>query len=209
MEDGKLRPCCNRHYCKLCYEGTGNCPGCHLITFGANSGVMQTQDPNLATSEIAEVREGEECRMCLRQGFSRKCCGEFYCSDCYFRSGHCPSCQRSAEKRIKYERTPRDPGLIPVLIGYLATLLVVLAVLAFVSVGVASSNSAIPTIFGQTCYGFFPSCSTSAKCVAFDGNKSDGLGPITEWSPCDDESTVDKIYGNYCVYDEAVSTLKC
>lgn len=211
LEDGKLRKCCNRHYCKFCYEGTGNCPGCHLITVGANRGLL-TQDnipPKDAENVVAKtatpiVQEGEECRACLRQGFARKCCGEFYCSDCYFRGGHCPSCQRPAERRIKYERIPRDPGLVPVLIGYLATLLVSLAVLACVAVAVASNNSFLTTVFGQTCYGFFPSCIFDPKCVAFEGDAANGLEPITEWSACDDESTVNKVYGSYCVFDEEV-----
>lgn len=209
MEDGKLRSCCHRHYCKLCYEGTGNCPGCHLITVGANKGLL-TQDnlqPDGAAGGAGKapvVREGEECRSCLRQGFARKCCGEFYCSDCYFRGGHCPSCQFPAERRIKYQRVPRDPGFVPVLIGYAATVLVSLAVLACVSVAVANNNSVITTVFGQKCYGFFPSCIAGPKCVAFEGDTADGLAPITEWSSCDDQSTVEKVYGGYCVFDEEV-----
>lgn len=211
LEDGRLRTCCDRHYCKLCYEGTGNCPGCHLITVGANRGLLTQDIPQKdvadkgATAPAIAVREGEECRMCLRQGFARKCCGEFFCSDCYFRGGHCPSCQRPAEKRIKYQRIPSDPGLVPVLIGYAATLLVSLAVLACVSVAVASNNSAIKTMFGQTCYGFFPQCITSPRCVEFVGDTGDGLEPITEWGACDDESTVNKVYGSYCIFDEEVS----
>jgi hypothetical protein len=34
----------------------------------------------------ADARDGEECRVCLRQGFRRKCCGEFFCSSCYFKA---------------------------------------------------------------------------------------------------------------------------
>eukprot|EP00904_Undaria_pinnatifida_P000099 jgi/Undpi1/1008/HiC_scaffold_10.g04472.m1 len=209
LEDGKLRSCCHRHYCKLCYEGTGNCPGCHLITVGANKGLLTQENLNPdgaadGAGNAPVVREGEECRSCLRQGFARKCCGEFYCSDCYFRSGHCPSCQFPAEKRIKYQRLPRDPGFVPVLIGYAATLLVSLAVLACVSVAVANNNSAIKTVFGQTCYGFFPSCIAGPKCVEFAGDTATGLAPITEWSYCNDETTVEKVYGGYCIFDEEV-----
>lgn len=222
LEDGKLRTCCYRHYCKLCYEGTGNCPGCQLITVGANRGLLVSQkdaaDSAAAAAATAAampvVRDGEECRMCLRQGFARKCCGEFYCSDCYFRSGHCPSCQTPAEKRIKYQRTPHDPGLVPVLIGFFATVLVSLVVLAGVSVAIASNNAVISTVFDQTCYGFFPSCISGPKCVAYDtGDIGNGLEPITEWSVCDDKTTVNKIYGSFCVFDEEVrageSARKC
>lgn len=208
LEDGKLRACCNRHYCKLCYQGTGNCPGCQLITVGANRGLLN-EDKTSADGGAPKpvVREGEECRICLRQGFARKCCGEFYCSECYFRSGHCPCCQRPAERKIKYQRVPKDPGLVPVMIGYLATLLVCLAVLACVSVVVANDNSFLTTVFGQTCYGFFPSCIPGPKCVAFEGDIANGLEPITEWSACDDKLTVNKVYGSYCVFDEEVKGL--
>ncbi|CAM9440901.1 unnamed protein product [Hapterophycus canaliculatus] len=211
LEDGKLRACCNRHYCKLCYQGTGNCPGCHLITVGANRSLLARQkdaaDSAAAPAKAAlpVVRDGEECRGCLRQGFARKCCGEFYCSECYFRGGHCPSCQTPAEKRIKYQRIPRDPGVVPVLVGFFATVLVSLVALAGVSVAIASNNAVIRTVFDQTCYGFFPSCIPGPKCVAYDaGDIEGGLEPITEWSACDHEITVNKIYGSYCVFDEEV-----
>ncbi|CAM9525001.1 unnamed protein product [Discosporangium mesarthrocarpum] len=188
MEDGRLRRCCNRHYCTYCYQSTGNCPGCHLMT----------------VNKTEEIKDGEECRKCLRQGFRRKCCGEFFCSDCYFSSGHCPSCQKLAERRVKYERMPRDPGLVPVLLGYLVTLLVTVAVLACFAVVVVNNKSLPVTLFGQTCYGFFPQCIEDPKCIDFSGNISDGIGPITEWGRCEHETSVNKVYGSYCIYDKQV-----
>lgn len=210
LEDGKLRTCCDRHYCKLCYQSTGNCPGCDLITVGANRGLLPLSTsaqkaPADATGFGGQVQEGEECRLCLRQGFTRKCCGDFYCSDCYFKTGHCPGCQKHTTRGIRYQRIPRDPGFVPVLFGYLATFLVSLAALACIAVVVANNRSFITTVFGRTCYGFFPSCRGDIKCVEFDGGSaSSGLKPITRWSECDDESTVNKVYGNYCVFDKAV-----
>lgn len=207
MEDGKLRPCCNRHFCKSCYEGTGNCPGCHLITLAANKGVINNYKSRKEKTSVKEpdVRDGEECRLCLRQGFRRRCCGEFFCRDCYFKTARCPSCQHLAEKRVSHGKTPADPGLVPVLIGYLATLLVSLAVLACVAVAIANDKSLPTTVFGQTCYGFFPKCSAEAACVAFEGAIEDGPHPITEWRSCDDETTVDKMYGSYCIFDRQVT----
>ncbi len=218
LEDGKLRTCCNRHYCKFCYEGTGNCPGCQLITVGANRGLLASQKDAAdsaaaaaaaAVTTLPIVRDGEECRVCLRQGFARKCCGEFYCSECYFRSGHCPSCQVAAEKRIKYQRIPHDPGVVPVLVGFFATVLVSLVVLAGVAVVIANNDAVISTVFDQTCYGFFPKCIPGPKCVAFDsGDIGKGLEPITEWSVCDDKTDVNKIYGSFCVFDEEVGVAR-
>ena len=215
LENGKLRNCCNRHYCRLCYEGTGNCPGCDLITIGANRGLLKqvqsgTKVPGdgAATNTTEHVQECEECRLCLRQGFTRKCCGEFFCSDCYFKTGHCPSCRSLVQTWIKSERIPRDPGNLPVLLGYLATLLVSLAVLACAAIAVANNYSFIATVFGQTCYGFFPSCSKDTKCVEFEGSASSGLEPTTAWTNCKNESTVNKVYGTYCVFDKTVRRLE-
>ena len=34
----------------------------------------------------------EECRRCLEDGIFRRCCDNWYCNDCYYRIGECPSC---------------------------------------------------------------------------------------------------------------------
>ncbi|CAN0429515.1 unnamed protein product, partial [Ectocarpus sp. 12 AP-2014] len=123
----------------------------------------------------------------------------------YFQTGHCPSCHVPAEKRIEYQRIPRDPGVVPVLVGFFATVLVCLVTLAGISVTIANNSAVIKTVFDQTCYGFFPSCTPGPKCVAYDsGDIGNGLEPITEWSACEDETTVNKIYGSFCVFDEEV-----
>lgn len=45
------------------------------------------------------------------------------------------------------------------------------------------------------------------RCVAFDGEIVNGFEPITEWESCDDTSTLNKIYGTYCIYDKQVVTV--
>ena len=50
-----------------------------------------------------EAREGEECRICLKQGFRRKCCGEWFCSTDYFKDGHCPSCNARVEQKTQFK----------------------------------------------------------------------------------------------------------
>jgi hypothetical protein len=32
---------------------------------------------------IAPFSEHEECRVCLGPGLKRRCCGNYYCDDCY------------------------------------------------------------------------------------------------------------------------------
>jgi hypothetical protein len=77
LEDGVRRPCCKHGFCRYCYEKSGNCPGCNRISVGADAGLFWE---DVEKRGRGEVRDGEECRLCLRQGFCRKCCSEFYCS---------------------------------------------------------------------------------------------------------------------------------
>lgn len=44
------------------------------------------------------------------------------------------------------------------------------------------------------------------RCVAFDGEIVNGFEPITEWKSCDDSSTINKIYGTFCIFDKQVAT---
>ena len=46
----------------------------------------------LTMSAAATDPEFEECRRCLEPGLYRRCCDNFYCNDCYYRIGECPSC---------------------------------------------------------------------------------------------------------------------
>ncbi|CAM9487124.1 unnamed protein product, partial [Chrysoparadoxa australica] len=204
MEDGKMRDCCQHVFCKHCYESTGCCPHCERLTTGENKGKFWSDLNKLPGPNVGEVRDGEECRMCMRQGFRRTCCGEFYCGECYFKSGHCPSCNKEAKRRIKYQRIPRDPGFKPVLLGYFMSLLVCMAALAVISVTIANNASLPETIFGYRCFGFFPECSADDRCVEFSGDIGDGIpDPITSWVGCDLNSER-KMYGSYCVHDEQV-----
>ncbi|CAN0008789.1 unnamed protein product, partial [Phaeothamnion confervicola] len=150
------------------------------------------------------VRDGEECRLCLRQAYRRKCCSEFYCSDCYFKAGVCPSCGKAVERRAQFQRVPRDPGLWPVAAGYAVSLLVVVSALAVVAVAIANDRTLPATVIGHRCYGFFTECSSEDACVAFPDSLAEGLlPPAHEWEACTLE-TVNKMYGSYCVYDKQV-----
>ncbi|KAG5187103.1 hypothetical protein JKP88DRAFT_260321 [Tribonema minus] len=199
-EDGLVRACCKGAYCKYCYEVTGNCPKCGLITTGANKGKYWAE----VEAGEAEARDGEECRVCLRQGFRRKCCGEFFCSACYFRAGACPACAAPAQRRVRLTRTPRDPGVAPVLLGYAVSALVCLAALAVAAVVAANDRTLPRTVSGYRCYGFFPECSGEDACVEVEGGAARGMpDALVSWKQCTLQ-TVNKLYGQYCVHDKQV-----
>jgi hypothetical protein len=48
-------------FCRYCYEATGNCPRCGLITTGENKGKYWAD----LDAGAAEAREGEECRVII------------------------------------------------------------------------------------------------------------------------------------------------
>jgi hypothetical protein len=51
--------CVQASFCRYCYEATGNCPRCGLITTGENKGKYWAD----LDAGAAEAREGEECRV--------------------------------------------------------------------------------------------------------------------------------------------------
>ena len=43
----------------------------------------------------------DECRLCLDPAVFRLCCGTWYCNQCYYKTGECPSCGDSTEGKGK------------------------------------------------------------------------------------------------------------
>ena len=51
------------------------CPNCKNAT--------KKEKTTGATFVVQAFSEHEECRICLDPGLKRKCCGNYYCDDCY------------------------------------------------------------------------------------------------------------------------------
>lgn len=78
FEDGKQRTCCKVFYCDYCYENKLNCPSCGIaLDHGVPVRPTAKEDEQLKEKEVLE------CRRCLKPGYRRKCCQEYYCGDCY------------------------------------------------------------------------------------------------------------------------------
>ena len=43
----------------------------------------------------------DECRLCLEPAIFRLCCGTWYCNQCYYKTGECPSCGDSVEGKAR------------------------------------------------------------------------------------------------------------
>ena len=75
FEEGKLRSCCKSVYCDYDYTKNKSCPNCHNDT--------KKDKISGAVFVVSKYSEFEECRICLGAGLKRRCCGNYYCDDCY------------------------------------------------------------------------------------------------------------------------------
>lgn len=75
FEEGSLRPCCKTVYCDYDYSKDQFCPNCKTST--------KKEKLTGAVFMIAPFSEHEECRVCLGPGLKRRCCGNYYCDECY------------------------------------------------------------------------------------------------------------------------------
>ena len=57
------------------------------------------------------------------------------------------------------------------------------------------------TVWGYKCYGFYPTCDIDI-CVDLQGPPSDGIISPANYSFCDLQTTVNKMRGKVCVFDE-------
>ena len=75
FEEGKLRSCCKSVYCDYDYTKNKSCPNCHNDT--------KKDKISGAVFMVSKYSEFEECRICMGAGLKRRCCGNYYCDDCY------------------------------------------------------------------------------------------------------------------------------
>ena len=147
-----------------------------------------------------EVPEGEECRSCLEQAYLRRCCNEFYCHKCYLKTGYCPGCGAKNNTR-GMGKQKEDPGIYWVM-GTWALSFLYVAFLTIMTILIIYNEYHLPeTIWGYKCYGFFPSCDMEI-CIDLDGAPADGVQSAADYKFCELETTINKIRGKVCVYDE-------
>jgi hypothetical protein len=206
FENGAVkRQCCNAFYCDHCYIKNQKCPNC---------GVQTKQEALTgATYQLKLFSEHEECRVCLDPGSLRRCCGNYYCDDCYYKVPTCRSCG-SIVSSIRDEKLMKQQkgalfGLIEdrtraysVFLSWVLTFFLVLSTLTFFSIIAAAEIEAPVGINSYTCYGFFRKCDIDL-CINLNNSVAlgiDPLPPLSTYSPCTLESTT-KMQNLACIYD--------
>jgi len=154
-----------------------------------------------------------ECRMCLEQGIFRRCCSNYYCHNCFYKSGSCPGCEEvvpltgiAAAEKNKY-----DPGKFAVGLSWSVSAFLVVATGVGLALFYWNSVTSPVTVWGHVCRGWFPVCDLDV-CVDYDGgNGNDDLGygegmrgiPVAQpYRVCDRSRTSNRVVGSACIYDE-------
>jgi hypothetical protein len=195
------RQCCNAFYCDHCYVKNQKCPNCGV----------QTKQEKLtgATYQLKIFSEHEECRVCLDPGTLRRCCGNYYCDDCYYKLPTCRSCGTIVSS-IREEKLKKNQflwfdraTLYSICLGWCLTAFLVFCVVTFLAIVATAEATAPVTINSFTCYGFFRTCTVQ---VCIDLNESVAMGTnalpsLSTFTPCTLNSQV-KLESPACVYDQ-------
>jgi hypothetical protein len=142
-----------------------------------------------ATYMLQVLSDHEECRICLDPGTKRRCCGSYYCDDCYFALSRCRSCGQPVERNFRALGGSNGWGrtyIVTIILGWVVTLVVALLVFVVALVVALNELSSPAGISDYTCPGFFPTCGLSV-CVGSSFNASVGLAPLAnlaDWRYC-------------------------
>lgn len=201
-EGAKQRPCCNCLFCDHCYTKNKACPNCKQST--------RQEKMTGATYTVISYSDHEECRTCLEPGLKRRCCGNYYCDECFYKQPTCKSCGtpiNNVGRNLQNALLGRA-SLTSVLLGWGMAAFVILCFFGLVSTLSASEALTPKGIFGNTCYGLFRTCDKHV-CLSMPESVADGttsFPDLTEWPFCDLDSTV-KLEASACVFDSQLYTL--
>lgn len=199
--------------CDLCYmqefPATAMCDNAVQNKKHIKSAVSSSLNNSFRNSQQdPDYTEDEDCRICLEKGYLRKCCQQFYCHECFFgrsSDGVCPGCGEIIHRTGITAWKAEDPGRFAVALTYILSVLTVLTTILFVLIIIWNEMTFPKTIWGHTCAGWFPQCNIEI-CVngMIESNGQSILGmPFTpQYEFCQLESTVHKIFGNICIFDQ-------
>eukprot|EP01041_Mallomonas_annulata_P006490 gene6490-13099_t len=201
FEEGKVRKCCKSVFCDHCYTKGKMCPHCKNAT--------KKDKTTGATFMVQLFSEHEECRICLDPGLKRRCCGQYYCDDCYYKLKTCRSCGKAVANRGLQMDFKDKATLCSVFLGWAVTAFLITALVGAITV-ITSSQLLTPRgISDFECFGFYSTCDVEV-CISVDEKVAYGehvaLDPLSQWKYCTLNDTV-KLEAKACVYDSALYTL--
>jgi hypothetical protein len=157
----------------------------------------------------------EECRRCLEDGIFRRCCDNWYCNDCYYRIGECPSCgantasagqkkkEEEAKKVQKHATLGQLVGTYTLKGGYWVFLF------GWPFVYFINKMVAYRTLHGFQCEGFFPQCKYEL-CVSINteiDNATDFPFYTSKLPTCGSNERCRRMCSKACVFDDRMFSL--
>ena len=188
------RKCCNQLYCDHCYTKNQFCPYCKAST--------RIEKMTGATFAVQNFSEHEECRCCLEPGTKRRCCGAYYCDECYYKLPQCRSCEAPTGNRPSVSSAFKGT-LIAILLSWFTTIMFVMCVVGAILVLSANEAQTKVLMSGYKCYGFFKDCTVDicADMTSEVAMGTDPLPPLSGWRKCTLDSTV-KLINKACIFDQ-------
>lgn len=196
LEEGATkRICCNCLFCDYCYTKNRLCPNCKTPT--------RQEKMTGATFVVAAHSDHEECRVCLEPGLKRRCCGNYYCDECYYNLPQCRSCEAPVSNLGYKKALWGKTSVVAVILGWFFTIFVCMSLTGLV-LTLSVSESLTPVgISGFKCYGLFRTCDIKV-CIDMPEDVASGaipMPPLTEWNYCDLNS-VAKLQSHGCIFDD-------
>ena len=152
----------------------------------------------------------DECRLCLEPAIFRLCCGTWYCNQCYYKTGECPSCgdsvegkARTGQHKDKLGRLVEDlsSNKFQVYGAILVKLVIWFNIIWWPLTYFISQVGNYDTLHGYKCAGYFPNCQYEL-CINMLGileNKSLYTDPQKE---CSSSKRCRRLCSKACVIDE-------
>jgi len=166
---------------------------------------------DLAGSQLGVVPV-EECRRCLEDGIFRRCCDNWYCNDCYYRIGECPSCGASTQTKKKKAAAPglksKNASFFQLLGTNSLKLGYWILFFGWPLTWFINKMIAYRTLHGFQCAGLFPQCKYE-MCVSLHEEMENSSMPYyTDDLPeCGSHTQCRRMCSKSCVFDDRLFSL--
>tara|TARA_B100000795_G_scaffold269481_1_gene258977 strand:+ start:1399 stop:5565 length:4167 start_codon:yes stop_codon:yes gene_type:complete len=190
----------NTTMCKSCHERAKQ----HMAAAAAKAKEFK----DLAASSI--VAPVEECRRCLEDGIFRRCCDNWYCNDCYYRIGECPSCNADTTNGKKKKKNQGGTGskkpeakLYQLLATNGIKLIYWIFFFGWPFTWFINKIVAYRTLHGFQCEGIFPQCKYE-MCVSIHKEIENSSMPYytSDMPECGSHTQCRRMCSKACVYDD-------
>ena len=168
----------------------------------------KTKSNKIEAIELDDAHD--ECRLCLDPAVFRLCCGTWYCNQCYYKTGECPSCGDSTEGKAKAGQHKDKLGRIiedlssnkfQVFGTIFIKIIVWINIIGWPLSYFISQVTNEVTLHGYQCVGYLPTCKYEL-CINMLGMLENKSLYTDSFDFCSSDKRCRKICSAACVVDE-------